>query len=112
HAAAAEHLAVEARIAEIQQQCRPALGRVLAASAVALLLDVLPGAPILTVGGASSLIERSYQATNEAMTRLEKGGVVRQITVGRRNRAFEAKAVVDAFVGLEEELGNPSAKSF
>ena len=56
------------------------------------------------------MIERSYQATNEAMTRLTGAGVVRQITVGRRNRAFEATAVVDAFVGLEERLGTSAAK--
>jgi len=111
-AAVEEASAFEGRISRIQAGWQTALGRVRAGSAVALLLDALPGAPVLTVGGASSLIERSYQATNEAMTRLAGAGVVRQITVGRRNRAFEAKAVVDAFVGLESRLRSGAAKFF
>jgi Fic family protein len=111
-AAADEASAFEDRISKIQQGWRAALGRVRAGSAVALLLDALPGTPVLTVGGAAPLIERSYQATNEAMTRLKGAGVVRQITVGRRNRAFEATAVVDAFTALEEQLrtGAPRAR--
>jgi Fic family protein len=109
-AAVDEASVFEERIGAIQREWRAALGRVRAGSAVSLLLEALPGAPILTVGAASSTIERSYQATNEAMTRLEEARVVRQITVGRRNRAFEAKAVIDAFVGLEERFGIAGAR--
>ena len=58
-------------------------------SALDLPIDALPGAPVVTVGSASSLIERSAQAVNEAMPRLVEAGILRQITVRRRNRAFE-----------------------
>lgn len=80
--------------------------RVRAGSAVEALIRSLPGAPVVTVNGAAELVGRSFQAVNEAMVRLEDAGIVRQITVGRRNRAFEAKAIVDAFADLERSLGD------
>ena len=98
----------ERSIDTIEQQWRAALGRLRAGSAAALLLDALPGAPILTVNAAAGLIGRSYQASNEAMRRLEEAGVVRQVTVGKRNRAYEAKAVIDAFAALERQLASPT----
>lgn len=99
-----EALAFEDRISTIQGEWRAALGSVRAGSAVELLVRALPGAPIVTVGGAAALIGRSVQAANEAVGRLVEAGVLRQITIGRRNRAFEAKAIVDAFADLERRL--------
>jgi Fic family protein len=98
----------ERNVDQIQEQWRATLGRVRAGSAVERLLHRLPGAPVLTVGGAAELIERSFQATNEAMTRLHEAGVVHQVNVGRRNRAFEAPAIVDAFTALERRLASPA----
>lgn len=72
------------------------------------LLAVLPGAPVVTETSAAGLIGRSFQATNEAMNRLESAGVVRQATVSRRNRAFEASAIIDAFTALERQLASPT----
>jgi Fic family protein len=102
-----EAIAFERRVADIEQQWRSLLGRVRAGSAVELLLKALPGAPIVTVAAAAGLIGRSVQATNEGIDRLASVGVLRQITIGRRNRAFEAKAVVDAFADLERRLASP-----
>ncbi|MCU1461667.1 MAG: filamentation induced by cAMP protein Fic [Acidimicrobiales bacterium] len=100
--------AFEARVADIERKWHVALGRVRAKSAVELLLGALPGAPIVSVGTAAELIGRSFQATNEAMRRLEAAGVVHPITVARRNRAYEAKAIVDAFTALERQLASPT----
>jgi hypothetical protein len=69
----------------------------------------LPGAPILTVVGAAELIDRSIQATNEATRRLESAGVLKQVTVGRRNRTFEARAIIDAFTELDRRLSTPES---
>ena len=96
--------AFEEQIERIEERWRAALGRVRTGSAVQLLLGVLPGAPIVSVTGAAELIRRSFQATNQAMTRLEAAGVVRQVNVGRRNRAYEATDVIDAFTDLERLL--------
>ena len=100
-------VAFEARVEEIQLAWRAALGRVRAGSAVERLLRVLPGAPVISTGAAADLIGRSFQATNEAIRRLEKADVVSQVTVGRRNRAYEARAVIDAFTALERRLASP-----
>lgn len=102
-----EATAFERRVARIQERWRVALGRVRAGSAVDALVHALPGAPVVSVNAAAALVGRSFQAANEAMGRLEAAGVVRQINIGRRNRAFEAKAVVDAFAELERSLSVP-----
>jgi len=53
------------------------------------------------------LIGRSFPAANEAIGDLASAGVLRQVKVGRRNRAFEAADVVDAFNELERQLASP-----
>jgi Fic family protein len=101
-------VAFEQRVALIQEDWRAAFGRVRAGSAAEALIAALPGAPVVSVAGAAALIDRSFQATNEAMGRLERAGIVRQVTVGRRNRAFEAPAIIDAFTALERQLASPT----
>lgn len=98
--------AFEARVQRIQRRWRDQLGRIRAGSAVDHLVRVLPGAPVLSVTVAAQLIGRSFQATNGAMSRLEAAGVVRQMSIGRRNRAFEARAILDAFTALERQLAS------
>jgi DNA-binding Lrp family transcriptional regulator len=61
------------------------------------------------VESAAALIGRSQQAVNEAIRRLVDGGVLTQTTVGRRNRAFEAPELIDAFTALERQLASPDA---
>jgi len=102
-----EALEFEQRILDIQGKWRTAVGRIRSDSAVGLLIESLPGAPIVTVKSASELIGRSFERTNEAIGRLEGAGIVRPLTVGRRNRAFEAPAVIEAFATLEETLTTP-----
>jgi Fic family protein len=97
----------EQRVAEVQAAWREALGKVRANSAVDILVRVLPGAPVITVQGAAALIGRSVQAVNEAIPRLVDAGVLTQTTVGRRNRAFEAADLIDAFADLERRLASP-----
>jgi Fic family protein len=97
----------EQSVAEVQHAWREALGRVRANSAVDLLLNALPGAPVITVQSAATLIGRSEQAVNEAIPRLVDAGVLTQTTVGRRNRAFEALDLINAFTDLERQLASP-----
>ena len=98
----------EERVAEVQERWRADLGRVRRGSTVDLLLAVLPGVPVTTVTTAAPLISRSVQATNEAFRRLEAAEVVRQVSVGRRNRAFEVPAIIRAFTDLERRLASPT----
>lgn len=97
----------EERIQQIQGEWRTRLGGVRANSAAELLITSIAGAPVLTVGGAAALIGRSYPQTNAAIERLVSAGILTQITVGRRNRAFEAPEIINAFTYLERQLASP-----
>jgi Fic family protein len=105
--AVADATAFEERMADLETTWRTKLGRMRKNSATDLLLAALPAAPVLTVQGAASLIGRSVQAANEAVSRLEEGGVLHQVTVGKRNRAFEARQLMRAFTDLERQLASP-----
>jgi len=101
----------ETRIQQIRSEWRTQLGRVRANSAADLLITAIAGAPVLTVGGAATLISRSYPQTNAAIERLVSAGILSQITIGRRNRAFEAPAIVNAFTDLERQLASPTGNT-
>lgn len=98
---------LDARVRGLEAAWRERLDSVRANSATDLLLRALPGAPILTVRSAADLISRSLRATNEAIARLSEAEVLTQVTVGRRNRAFEARELIDAFTDLERQLASP-----
>ena len=102
-------VAFEERVGSLQREWRAATGSVRKGSATDLLIGALPGAPVVSVSSAADLIGRSFQATNEAMARLAAAGVVRQVNIGRRNRAFEAPAIIDAFTALERQLASATA---
>ena len=76
------------------------MGRIRRDSAVCLLIDALPAAPVLTTSTASELVGWSFQATSLAMDHLVEAGVLVQVSIGRRNRAFEAHELVDAFTAF------------
>jgi Fic family protein len=97
----------EQRAARIEEGWRARLGRVRANSGTDLLLGRLVGAPVLTANSAAALIGRSFVQTNEAIRRLTEARVLRQVTVGRRNRAFEAPDIIAAFADLERQLASP-----
>jgi Fic family protein len=101
----------EKTVQAIEAGWRQRLGRVRARSATDLLLKALVGAPVITVNSAASLLGRSYVHTNEAAARLVEVGILRQITVGRRNRAFEAPEIIDAFTDLERQLASPEGNT-
>ena len=95
------------RTRELEVAWRERLGSVRADSTADVLLRTLPGAPILSVKSATALVGRSRVAVNQAIGRLAAAGVLTQMTVGRRNRAFEARELIDAFVDLERRLASP-----
>ncbi len=100
--------AFEARVVEIQNNWRLRVGRIRQHSAIDRLIQTLPGAPLLTVSHGSELIGRSFQQTNEAISRLVDVGILTQVSIGRRNRAFEASEIVDGFMDLERKLASPT----
>jgi Fic family protein len=100
------------KIEALDGRWREQLGRVRANSAVELLLDMLPGVPVITVESAAQLIGRSEMRTGDAVNRLEAAGVLRQSNIGRqRYRVFEAADVVELFTGLERALASPTGNT-
>ena len=97
----------EEQLRALQDSWRERLRTVRRGSAADLLLGALPGAPLLTATTASDLIGRSFQATSQAIDRLVGVGILKQVTVGRRNRAFEAPELIVAFTALERQLASP-----
>lgn len=98
-----------ARIQGLVQEWRLSLGAVRKGSALDLLLEVLPGVPLLTVGSAADLIDRSTVATGAAANRLLGAGILRQRNIGQqRYRIFEAPAVLELFTSLERSLASQS----
>lgn len=90
----------------IETEWRERLGRVRAKSATDLLLRLLVGAPVVNVNSAAKLIDVSFVNTNQAVTRLVEAGILKQITVGKRNRAFEAPEIIAVFTDLERQLAS------
>jgi len=97
------------RIKALDARWRAQLERVRANSTAELLLDILPGVPVITVDSAARLIGRSEMRTGEAISRLEAAGILRQRNVGRqRYRVLEAADVIDLFTGFEPALAGPT----
>lgn len=104
----ADAAAFESRAAALEGQWRARVGRVRTNSATDLLLHRLPGAPVLTAESTAALLGRTFKPANEAIQRLVQAGILRQITIGRRNRAYEAPEIIDAFTDLERQLASPA----
>jgi Fic family protein len=99
--AVADATAFESRTIELEGKWRERVGRVRANSATDVLLHRLPGVPVLTAESAATLLGRTYKPANDAIQRLVEAGVLRQITIGRRNRVYEAPEIIEAFTDLE-----------
>lgn len=97
----------EERVRALRSSWRERVAPLRRDSAVDRLIEALPAAPVLTTATAADLIGRSFQAASQAINRLVAAGVLTQVTVGRRNRAFEAPELIEAFTALERQLASP-----
>lgn len=96
----------------LEERARAVAAPVRRGSATDLLIDALPALPVFTAKTAAEHLGRSRVAVNEAIARLEASGVIRKITLGRRNRAFEAVGLFEAFTGFERVLASPDANTY
>ena len=102
----------EEQVRQLQQSWRQRAGNPRRHSAASRLIDALPSAPALTVATAAQLTGRSFQASNQAIQQLATAGVLAQVNVDRRNRAFEAPELIELFTALERQLSSPSGDTF
>jgi hypothetical protein len=98
----------EERVSAIQAAWRERLAPVRRGSSVDLLIEALPRTAILTVNEAARILGRSFTAANSAIDELVKAKVLRQVSIGKRNRAFESPEVIAAFTQLERRLASPA----
>ena len=105
---AAEHASrFDAEVRVLQSSWRHRVGPARRDAAVHALIEELPAAPVLTVATAAELIDRSFPATSQGIQRLVEAGVLAQVNVGRRNRAFESPELIEAFNSLEQRVASP-----
>jgi hypothetical protein len=70
------------------------------------LIELLPSQPIVNVKTAARALGGSGEQARLTILRLEKAGVLRQTTVGRRNRAWEPVGLFELLDRFEQELGD------
>jgi Fic family protein len=95
-------------IGELQHRWRAQAGQPRRDSATARLIDALPGQPIVDVATAARATGASEEAARRAVNALETAGVLKQVTVGRRNRAWESVGLFDLLNAFERDLAEPA----
>lgn len=96
-----------AHIGELQERWMEKAGDPRRGSGARYLIELLPSQPILSVKTAAELLGGSEERSRLAIRRLEEAGVLRQTTVGRRNRAWECVGLFDQLDRFERDLGSP-----
>lgn len=109
-AAQASH-ALADTVAALQSGWRDATAKRRADAAARALIAHLPAHPILTVGSATAILGRSPETARAAVTALEADGVLRQVTLGRRNRAWESVGLFAAIDELEQSLSRGAIRA-
>lgn len=99
---AARHLAD--RIDELEEKWMKMAGNPRAGSTSRKLLELLPAKPILRAADVIEITGASSSAANRAVNDLLKAGVLSQVTVGKRNRAWEAAGLLKLVDEFERSL--------
>jgi len=93
------------KVAALQQQWRELAGNPRPQSGARKLIDALPVHPVVNLKTVQEVTNVSPEAARQALNRLEEAGVLRTISVGRRNRAFESVGLFALLDSFERDLG-------
>ncbi len=74
------------------------------ATAPRALIEHLPGTPIVTSETAAGVLGHACETGHAAVAASEEDGVLAQVTLGRRNRAWECVGLVALVDDLERQL--------
>lgn len=105
--ACARAMDFEGRIAGLREQWQETV-RPRAGSAAELLLDALPGNPVVSIESARRLTGRSYPAARGAVRALEAAGILVQNSKNRKSGLYVATSVLDEFTHYERALATIS----
>lgn len=92
------------QVASLQSSWRRRVAHRRSDSAAQALIDLLPAHPMITVKIAAELLNRTYESGRVALQQLEADGILAQVTLGRRNRAYETTGLFALVDDLEREL--------
>jgi hypothetical protein len=96
-------------LGDLQASWREAAGRPRRTSATQRLTQLVAARPVIDIPTAATLLDVSYPQAREAVLRLEKASVLRPVSIGRkRNRAWEAPALLDLLDEFEFEVLTPT----
>ena len=96
----------EHRIADIQEEWR-GRGAIRKNSSADVLIEVLPGNPVVSVVSAARLTSKSVQAARLALKQLEGMGILVQNAKNRKSNIYVAQEILDAFTAYERALAVP-----
>jgi Fic family protein len=102
--AVADAESFEQRVEGLQTDWRARLGPMRSDSSALALLERLPATPIVTARGVERALGVTYNAANAAIDVMVSTGILTKTRAGRRNRAFEARELIDAFTDLERQM--------
>lgn len=94
-----------AQVTDLQRRWLEMAGGPRKGSGAQRLIELLPSQPLIDVKTATRLLGGTEERARLAILRLEKAGALRQMTVGRRNRAWECVGLFDLLDRFERELG-------
>ena len=100
----------ETRVESLREQWRERLGPLRSHASAIALLDQLIATPIVTAQSAAKSLGVSFNAANAAVKALVDAGILFNATAGRRNRAFEARELVDAVTDLGTTVGKSRSR--
>lgn len=98
------------QIDELEQRWMSQAGNPRRGSTARRLIEALPAQPIMRIGHVTALTSAKSSAAHDAVSQLQAAGVLKQISVGRRNRAFEAMGLLDLVDKFERHLATPEPK--
>lgn len=88
--------------AQWQERVSPRRG-----SAAELLLDALPGNPVVSIASVARITGRSYPAARGAVRALEECGVLTQSSKNRKSGLYVASEVLEQFTLFERSVATP-----
>jgi Fic family protein len=98
---------LERELEELEGRWLAQSGNPRAGSATRKLIAALPGQPVLRIQHVIEATGASESAAHRAVDQLVGSGVLKQITIGDRNRAWEASALLDLIDAFERDLATP-----
>jgi Fic family protein len=95
------------RIDELEEHWIAQAGNPRRGSTARKLIQALPAQPILRASHMSALTGAKSSAAHDAINQLQAAGVLKQISIGKRNRAFEAVGLLTLIDEFERTLAIP-----